>query len=239
MEVIRFESGECIYRPAGAHPFVDGLDGVAYVRQTPFTLSRALRSPSRAIVKNLCGRFKTFVDCYIPHRTVSLQNGSRFFGKHQTMHHLHGTVDLYRGAAYFKGCAGAKSVRELSKDLFLDSDKCEIHMGVFKVCLGRRLATTHGCYMEGAVSRRFRKLRVRRRLDENTQAVKLRIDCFDQGEFPHLSGQLVPTSVDASVTGSGVLLLRFSWSRCEWNEDTEASALRFCDWVAQELRECC
>jgi hypothetical protein len=241
MDVIRFASGFSIYRPTGGHDFAQGAQDVLYVRQTDLTLPRLLRSPVRSMVKNLCGRFTTFLDGYgvIPHQAVSMESSTSYFGRHQTLHHLHGTATVHCGVVYFKGCGGAFSIARLSEDLFLGSPSCEVHMGVFKACLGRRLSTAHGCYLENAVSRRFRCMRVRRRLDDSTQAVKLRIDTFDEEEFPHLRGKLAPTSVDLSVTGTGVLLLRFSWSRCGWNEECESAALRFCDWAADELRACC
>lgn len=220
---------------------MEGVQDVLYVRLTDLLLPRTLQSPSRSIVKNLCGKFTTFLDGYriIPHRAVSIENPTSYFGRHHTMHHLHGTATVHFGVVYFKGCGGLNSITCLSEDLFLTNPSCEVHMGVFKTCLGRRLSTTHGCYLENAVSERFRCMRVRRRLDDSTQAVKLRIDNFDENEFPYLRGKLVPTSVDLSVTGTGVLLLRFSWSRCAWTDDSESSVLRFCDWMADELRGCC
>lgn len=239
MDAISFSNGDVIYRHPSEHSYVAGMHHVVSVHQTSVVLPRALQTRSKALVKNLCGKLTTFLQGYTAHRPVSVPDLSSFFGKHQTMHHLHGTATVHCGVVFFKGCAGFNSVKLLASDLFLESSACEVHMGVFKSCLGRRISTAHGCALEKSVSRCFSGLRVRHRMLENTQAVKLRIDNFESSEFPYLTGDLIPSSVDISITGSGVVLLRFSWSKCKWSDDLEASALRFCDWVVETLGECC
>lgn len=239
MDVIRFATQEVIFRFPHEHHFVEGQGGVVDVERTDFTLHPHLRARSPAVAKNICGKFMTFLEGFVPHRGVSNNRPVSCFGRHHDMYHLHGTVTVHRGVAFFKGCAGLPGVRAIAEDLFLDTPRCEVHMGVFKACLGRRVCTDHGCFLENRVAARFRGLRVRHRFVDSTQAVKLRIDRFDAAEFPYLEGQLTPTSVDLSVTNTGVLMLRFSWSKCAWSEEAEAAVLRFCDWAAEQLRACC
>lgn len=239
MDSICFEGGETLFRPPGEHSFVPGRDGVVSVQDVSFMSRASPRPRCAASIKNLCGRFTTYLQQFLSHVAVSVKNPSACFGRHKTMHHLFGTLTVHCGVAYFKGCPGLRGLVPLSRDLFMDAPVCEVHMGVFKACLGRRVQTAHGCYLERSVRRRFRGVRPLFRLLERTQAVHLKIERFDPAEFPHLSGDAAPTSVDLTVTGNGVLLLRFSWARCVWTADTEAAVLRFCDWIAGELRECC
>jgi hypothetical protein len=239
IDVIEFGSGESLFRPSEEHEFAEGYCSVTRISTVIMKPPTDLSAAPAPLIKNLCGRFTTFVEGFAEHAPVSKRARGGMFGRHNVMHHLHGTVNVHCGVAYFKGCCGFDSLRALSRDLFLDTPSCEVHMGVFKTFLGRHVQTSHGCYLESMVAKRFRCLRVCQRLLENCQVVKLRVDKFDEEELPHLSGSLAPTSLDLSVTNTGVLLMRFSWGRCCWTQEAEAAVLRFCTWMAVKLRECC
>lgn len=241
MDLITFRTGETLYRPSGEHSFQVGfLDVVRVERTAPdLVLPLCLACPTQPLVKNLCGKFGTFMEGFASHRPVSSANATPYFGRHHLMYHLHGSVTVHRGLALFRGCAGMDSIRAIAADLYLESARCNVHMGVFKVCLGRRIATTHGCYMENRVAGRFKSIRVLHRLIDSSQSLKFRVDTFDPAELPYLTGRLVPSSVDITVNCTGVVMLRFSWSRCSWTDAAEAACLRFCGWVAEQLRECC
>ena len=238
MESIKFDTGGVIFRDIGEHDFAVGEDGVVSVVQReylPYHFVPSCRSP---IIKNLTGRFANYLEGYVAHVPVSKRcRGS--FGRHDDMYHLHGSLSVHCGVPYFKGCAGLPSLKAIAEDLFLENPRCEVHMGVFKVCIGRRVDTSESCFLEVCVASRFKCLRVRRRIAETTQCVKLRVDNFDEAELPYLTGDLVPRSLDVSVSSRGVVILRFSWSKVVWSEDREASVLRFCGWVRDRLRECC
>lgn len=239
IDIIYFGGNCCIFRPSGEHDFVQGYGGVRTIHRVHDQVPYCLHPHTPPLVKNLCGRFLTYLDSYLHHIPVVKSSESSFFGSHGTMYHVHGTVSLHCGVAYFRGCSGHAGLCALAEDLFLPTERCEVHMGVFKTFLGRHVQTSQDSYLEQAASRRFRSLRVRSRIIEVNQAIKLRVDNFDESEMPHLTGQLVPTSLDLTVTNKGVLLLRFSWSRCNWTLESEAAVLRFCTWLAEQLRECC
>jgi len=239
IDIIHIRDEGCLFRPVGAHEFVEGQGCVERIERVRDLAPAYPLQRSPPLVKNLCGRFLTYLDDYRPHRPVLQRSRTSHFGKHSVMYHMHGTVSLPCGVVYFRGCCSFSGLRALSGDLFLPSEVCEVHMGVFKTFLGRHVQTRHGCYLERRVAERFGSLRVRNRLLEASQAVKLRVDKFDEEEIPLLSGALVPTSLDLTVTNRGVLLLRFSWSRCPWSGEAEAAVLRFCSWISEQLRECC
>ena len=242
MEVIRFSDGEFIYRASGDHNFRVGSNCVVEVVQISNRIYRPLLYSRKPIVKNLCGRFMHYLYGYPCHGPVLHLHHSRF-GRPHHMYHIHGTVSIYRGLVQFKGCAGYSFIRQMSQDIFLeegtDVPRCQVHMGVFKVCLGRTLSTARNGFFENRVSERFRCLRVQQTFWESPQAVRLHVDSFDTSELPILTGKLAPTSLDVSVTWRGVAIMRFSWSRCDWNEENEAAVLRFCEWMSDALRECC
>lgn len=238
MQAIRFETGEVVFRPTGEHSFSVGALGVASIQEVDYVPHHTLPACREPLVKNLCGRFKTYLDECWPHGSVSHRAGG-MFGRHDTMFHVHGSVSVHSGVPFFKGCQGYGSICALAEDLFLETPRCEVHMGVFKVCLGRYLSTDQGCFLENSVAQRFRCLRVCQRMAETTLAVKLRVDAFDEAEMPVLRGALAPTSVDVSVTTKGVVMVRISWSHCAWDAETEARAVEFCAWLAGALRECC
>jgi len=242
MDVIRFSNGEFIYRATGEHDFAAGSSGVAEVAQISPRIYRPLQYSRKPMVKNLCGRFMHYLDQYICHGPV-LQRSHARFGRPHYMYHLHGTVCIYRGLAQFKGCAGYSYIRQMSEDVFISEGpnvpRCQVHMGVFKICLGRTLSTMRNGYFENRVSERFACMRVQQTFWESPQAVRLRVDAFDVLELPILRDRLIPTSLDVSVTWRGVVMLRFSWSKCDWSEESEAAVLRFCEWMGEALRECC
>ena len=239
IDIVYFDDSQCVFRPTGEHSFVEGFGGVRKIDTVRDQVPYCLHPHTPPLIKNICGRFLTYLDTFVPHAAVSRQSKPYHFGRHTVMYHAHGTVSLHCGVAYFRGCSGFAGLRAMAEDLFLSSERCEVHMGVFKTFLGRHVQTSQGCYLERRVAERFRSLRVRSRIIESCQAIKLRVDKFDESEMPHLAGQLVPTSLDLSVTNRGVLLLRFSWSRCGWTPESEAAVLRFCTWAAEQLRECC
>jgi hypothetical protein len=238
-DLIEFLSGESIYRPHGKHDFCEGYIGVCKITKVESLIQHGLDASSPPLIKNLCGRFTTVLDYHQSQRPILKKPRTSTFGRHSVMHHLHGTVTLHWGIPYFKGCCGMKSIECLSQDLNLASQQCQVHMGVFKAFVGRQVQTIHGCFLENKIMHKFRCVRVCNRLLENCQAVKLRIDTFDPKELPFLTSNSVPTSVDITVTNKGVVILRFSWNRCAWNEETESATLSFCSWMVQELRECC
>lgn len=238
MDIVKFDTGEFIFRLPPDHEYSVGQHGIVSITRVNYLFHHhdaACRSPA---VKNLSGRFPTYLEGYTSHGPVSKKSHGSF-GRRDEMYHLHGSVSIHHGIPYFKGCAGLPSVRAIAEDLFLKTPECEVHMGVFKVCVGRRLDTSQGCFLELCVGARFKCLKVRRRMMETSQSVMLRVDQYDPSELPYLEGELVPCSLDVSVSSTGVVVLRFSWSRCKWNEEREAAVLRFCGWMGDRLRECC
>lgn len=238
MDSIIFASGCSIYRMANEHDFAVGVGGVVEIRQVSFLSHHRDPACRKPVAKNICGKYLTYLQGYLPHGPVSHRTNN-YFGRHEYMFHLHGTVDVHRGVAYFKGCTGFAGIKALSEDLFIPSPKCEVHMGVFRLCLGRRVQTDMGCHLESMVSARFKCFRARQRIMETHHSIKLRVDKFDELELPVLSGHLVPTSLDVSVTCRGVVYLRFSWSQCRWSQEAEAAVMQFCEWLGEELRKCC
>ena len=238
MHAIVYETGEIIYRMPHEHSMTPGVGGVAEIRDVTYLSHHRDLVCRKPVAKNLCGKYLTFLDGYLPHGPVSHRT-NKYFGKHEYMFHLYGTVDVHRGMAFFKGCTGFEGIKALSEDLFMQSPNCEVHMGVFRLCLGRRVQTDCGCYLENMVQSRFKCFRALQRIMEVNHSIKLRVDKFDETELPILSGHLVPTSLDVCVTCRGVLYLRFSWSQCRWNQESEAAVLQLCEWLGDELRKCC
>jgi hypothetical protein len=239
LDIIYLDKGLCLFRAAGDHAFSAGQGDVRRVETIAAKPPYCPQPHEQPLVKNLCGKFLAYLGECEEHAPVAKKPRACYFGRHRLMHHLHGTVSVYRGVAFFKGCCGHGSLLALSRDLFLEDPGCVVHMGVFKTFLGRHIQTCHGCYLEHVVGECLPWLRVAGRTDEECQAVKLRLDDAASCDLPHLSGCLVPTSLDVTVTNTGVVLMRFSWARCSWTPEAEALALRFCSWLASELRRCC
>ena len=221
------------------HSFAPGVDRVHTV------IERCMPPPPPprgTRIENMCG---SFVDRYhkhgehdgVTHRPLAL------FGGADEMYHLEGTVCLYQGSGaqqsvQFKGCKGFRGIRAIADALGLSRCDCVVHMGVVCLALDRLVHTSHGCYLENRLSQRFRSLRVCGRLLDMSTLVKLRIDAFDRTEMPFFAPDTTPKTVDVSVSGLGLVVVRATWSRCPWTEEIEAHFLSFCEWLGAALRDC-
>lgn len=193
---------------------------------------------SCAVIENVCGAFLAYYDP-APHRAVQ-NRPTCLFGRPREMYHIEGNVYVHRNKAHFRACRGIACIRRLAAALRLPDPACVVHMCVFRLALGRRLHTGHGCYLETQLQRRFRSLRVCCRLMDMNSLIKLRIDRFDRGDIPFFdAGQPPPSSIDVTVSGQGIVIARVSSRACRWDADREALHLRFCDWLGQQLAECC
>ena len=194
----------------------------------------AARAPC---VKNLCGHYTSALE---PgrHNGVAL-SAWQHFGDHHEMYHLEGSVTVYQYYVQFKGCTGYRGIAALARDLYMDSPDCLIHMGVFSASVGRKIHTAHGCFLENRIANRFRSMRVCNRIIDMSTVVKLRISRFDPSEMPFLSGECAPTCADVLVSGQGAMIIRVSWDKCPWTQEVEEKVLRFCEWLAGVVRDCC
>ena len=233
--------GEIIYRPRGEHAHSPGSGNVAMVFPL---MSPSPRSPSSGVarqkparVRNLCGHFRSALEAG-RHGGIAMRS-SETFGDHLEMHHLEGSITAFQHYVQFKGVTGFRGLMAISRDLFLESSACSVHMGVFCASVGRKVHTAHGCYLENRLAHRFRSLRVCGRIFDMSTVVKLRIDHYDPEEMPILSGNCAPTCADILISGQGTVKLRVTWDRCMWDGEVEQRVLAFCDWIAGVVRECC
>jgi hypothetical protein len=226
---------ETLYRPHGEHPHKAGEGRVC--RVLTMQISRPLpRRP--ATVENICGKFRAAFQRG-RHDAVTLST-AHSFGRQREMYHLHGSLFLFRHCVHFKGCKSAAGVAALARDLDLAEDpRADVYMAVFSLAMDRFVHTYHGCYLENRLSERFGSVRVCHRMLDVNMLVKLRVERFSHREMPTLGEDLTPTSMDIMVSKKGVVLIRMSWRRCEWDAPTEARLLAFCDWLGGAVRECC
>ena len=227
---------EILYRTHGANEPV-GCPRAAIKAVIPCCVSPPPPA-SAAVLENVCGAFLRHYEWPL-HQAVQ-NRPTWLFGRPREMYHIEGNVYVHRGRAHFRACRGIASIRRLAAALRLPDPACVVHMCVFRLALGRRVHTGHGCYLEGQLQRRFRSLRVCCRLMDMNSLVKLRIDRFDRAEMPFFDAHSPPpTCVDATVSGQGIVIVRVSSRACAWDADREALLLRFCDWLGAELAECC
>lgn len=190
-----------------------------------------------AAIENMCGVFLAYFD---PARYRGVQTRATWlFGRPHEMYHVDGNVYVHRGRAHFRACRSGAGIRRLADALRLERADCNVHMCVFRLALGRRVHTDHGCYMENRLSQRFRSLRVCCRMLDMNALIKLRIDCFDSAEMPFFAAGDAPTCVDVTVSGQGIVICRVSHRARRWDDAREATLLRFCDWLGAELAACC
>jgi len=130
----------------------------------------------------------------------------------------------------FKGVKGSSSLSILKKDMQLEGAVSTVHMGVIGCCLGVRLQTSQGCYLENRVGEMSSRFRVESRCLDQCNVVRLSVCKWS------LPRALIPLSNDIVVTGKGSLVHRFTWDCLVWDEGTEARVLEECEQVAEEIR---
>ena len=227
---------EILYRPHGA-PGPAGCPAERIRSVVPCCASPPPPAAA-ASLENVCGRVLAPYDD-AGHESLQTRP-TQLFGRPREMYHVDGNVYVHRGRAHFRACRGVASIGRLAAALRLPDPACVVHMCVFRLALGRRVHTGHGCYLETQLQRRFRSLRVCCRLLDMNSQVKLRIQRFDRAEIPFFDAQSpAPTCVDVTVSGHGIVIARVSWRACRWDAEREALLLRFCDWLGSELGECC
>ena len=141
----------------------------------------------------------------------------------------------------FKGVRGYEGVRELVRDAMLpETTVAKVHMGVFSTCLGRRLQTSPGCYLENKIAKEMPWLDVGGRTMDQCNIVRLVVVGWGDVGLPR---PLWPVSNDLVVTCKGSVMHRFTWNGAgcglEWTQESEQAVLSACQWVADAISAAC
>jgi hypothetical protein len=227
---------------------------------SPRWMPYAMRLPH---VENVCGKFvvqvegglhPTYTSCLSNQRVAIDQRLSSVcfrtdspFGRQQEMFHVDGhitarcTPGLPR-SMIFKGAKGIRSVSNLMRDMFLDTEKTIplVHMGVISSCMGVRLQTSRCCYLENRVTEGFGAahggwIAVEARTPDQCNIVRLSVKDW-AGLLPE---PLTPASNDIVITGKGSVVHRFSWPGLAWDETVEYEILKGCAGVVDRLLSVC
>lgn len=141
----------------------------------------------------------------------------------------------------FKGVRGHLALRELIRDSLLpEATTSKVHMAVFGACLGLRLQTSPGCYLENKIWHRgpLAWVDVGTRCMDQINVVRLRV--LDWG-VTGLPQALWPVHNDLVLTGKGSVLLRLTWNGrgVEWGAEAEKGLVDACQWVVDALERAC
>lgn len=205
-------------------------------------------------VENVCGRFllsgaarANWGAPVLDERLASVSfRVASPFGLQTELYHLAGHVTSratpgLSKSMIFKGVKGVAGLASLRRDMLLDGEPvvAKVHMGVVGCCLGVRLQTSGGCYLENRVAEgtgglKGGWLKVESRLLDQCNVVRLSVT--DWSQLGLLAGRLRPLTNDIVVTGKGSLVHRFTWDALVWDERAEAGVLEACEWVAGEIR---
>jgi len=161
------------------------------------------------------------------------------FGLQTELYHLAGHVTSRATpglpkSMIFKGVKGAAGLASLRQDLLLEGPVVPtVHMAVVSCCLGARLQTSQGCYLENRVAEggALAWLAVESRSLDQCNVVRLGVRDWD-GLLPGRA----PLANDIVVTGKGSLVHRLTWEGLEWSEAAEADVLDACERVAGAVR---
>ena len=143
----------------------------------------------------------------------------------------------------FKGVRGQAALRELARDAMLPGcATTRVHMGVFSSCLGRRLQTSPGCYLENKLGWPgvMDWLTVEGRCLDQINVVRLTVVDWSVVGLPR---SCWPLSNDIVVTGKGSVMHRLTWNGVgrglRWSEEVEQAVTDACQWVSDRIGEEC
>lgn len=211
-----------IIRKRGSHPYVAGEGACVSIGRIT-RLSYHPRPRKEAEVVNISGfvvkkdfEFISFQGRFmdmaqgtsavegVPLSPV-LFGGTKYFGRHVDIHHIHGTIYVYQdNRIFFKGCKGICALQSIAQT-FATPEICEnalVHMGVFSAYIGNGVDTSHGCYFELMFAKMFKSMRLVQRGFDHNLTIRLRTIQFDLNEMPWLDPAHVPKDVDVTVSGS-------------------------------------
>lgn len=81
-------------------------------------------------------------------------------------------------------------------------------------------------------------VRVGGRMYDHTNSVRFAIHTFDGGVFD-MPEPFHPDNNDWTITGKGIVMIRFTWKKFEWTQEAEQACLSLSDRVTAWLRACC
>ena len=210
-------------------------------------------SAKPCVVENICGKFllssPSCPNCGTPGlerlQSVSFKVASPF-GQQTEIYHIAGHV-TYRAtpglpkSMIFKGVRGCAGLAGLKRGMMFDSVSAQVHMAVVGCCLGFRVQTTAGSYLENRVNGGVfasangeRWMRVENRSLDQCNVIRLSVIRWDHPAL--LPANFEPSSNDIVVTGKGSVLHRFTWGGLVWDEAAEAAVLLACERVAGAIR---
>jgi hypothetical protein len=202
-------------------------------------------------VETVCGRFEKFGGEYgwsgmsEQLKSVCFKSPAPF-GAQTELFHLRGQLTARSApglekAIGFKGVRGHEALRELIRDSLLPEETVsKVHMAVFSSCIGRRIQTSPGCYLENKVQHGMPWLCVVGRCIDQFNVVRLGVG--DWGEVG-LAEAFRPWANDIVLTSKGSLMHRFTWnapmSGLEWTQEAEDAICRACQRVADAIAAAC
>ena len=144
----------------------------------------------------------------------------------------------------FKGVRGYDGLREMIGDAFLpETTVAKVHMAVLGSCIGRRVQTSPGCYIEnrvGVPGGALHWLRVGGRSIDQFNVVRLYVWRWDA---VGLDPALRPVANDIVLTCRGSILHRLTWNGAgcglEWTQESQAAVAAACQRVADALGGVC
>jgi len=208
--------------------------------------------PHRPIqIEHVCGRFGNFqgetgwngVDERL--RGVLCKTPTPF-GMQTDLFHVKGQITARNAPGLprtigFKGVRGHLALQELISDALLPKETTsKVHMAVFGACMGKRLQTSPGCYLENKIWHRvgLEWVVVGTRCMDQINVVRLRV--VDWG-VTGLDKERWPVYNDLVLTGKGSIIIRLTWNGrgVEWGAEAEGELISACQWVVDALGRAC
>lgn len=180
-------------------------------------------------VENLCGSFLEAVSSHNL-RGVLVDTHNQF-GKQKEVFNIHGNVSLSKGKGSFMGARDRAGLEKLASSLGLSQSRCMVHMAVMCAKTGQRVQVKSSGLLESKLMTQFSKyVRVEGRMYDHTNTVRISVREFS-GDVFGLEKRFQPDKNDWTITGRGIVMIRFTWKRLEWTHECEAACLALCDRV--------
>jgi hypothetical protein len=240
MDIIKFSPGSiidgCFYRKQGCHAFQIGHDSVAEIISIECKDGTIPYQP--IAIDNMAGKFKDFLRCTDIHPLVF--SASHFVTKTRQIYHLHGTLTLHNQVVHFKGCRGLQSLQDIAADIGLCEADGYVYMTLMTGNLGHQVDVRFGCYIERYFQGNMKGcIRPRIRIIDLHPVVYLETRHWDTSVLPDIPENMRPVKTVCSVSNRGTVIIRCTWKKLLWTQDTEHHVLRFGQWLMDTINLCC
>lgn len=222
-----------IYREHGKHEYVPqtpSVEKITSMEVEPVFPRNDVR------IDNMAGRFLTPF-------TSSMADKVTFNGRrksHRYIFHVDGTLTLCKDALHFKGCTSLRAIERIKHDIGLSDSASRVYMVLLTGNLGCMVDVRFNCFIEHFFAYNYGGCFFPRyRVIDLHPVIYLEIHKWKKGKFPVEFHGNPPRRVLLTISHKGTVIFRLNWDKVLWTETLQHDSIEFCQWILNQIKDCC